>query len=666
MSNAMRSGRGEDGSRVLADDYDPLAAMREELQAELDSHLDEAKQTWRDAESQLRRTLRENRRDPEGRFVWKDSASASAAFAAEGMSPPLRRKADSASASTACPSVGAGSGSEDEDKAEKAATRQARIQAARDVARANRAQAQLSKGAESALKMEDHLKRRLRKKITSLLSEVRKRSRLQHHQEKERDFGSSVDEAQVGRWSTGKMGSQALGLDEYVSVKTGKVSPRKAVIAKCLTLEEHEMLRKDPTFFLADQEPAAGQEGTETSRYVSVRDLVDFFQASREENGLPIERYVQLKHAALNRLAEPSVSSPSAGASKGLHGGPSLSSLHGGPSLHSILGTSVGSAFDHGHGSVMTTINLDGGLPFGASAEGKLARMPCCGRRPAVRDDKVSPTLTKVRHVCQRKAELEAAFAEAQEKELLKAEADRDAIVAEAKLAKQDAVEDRRENNQHRLYMAAARKAQVDAETREQVQLVGIQKMQAVFKACELADLAADEKRRKASHHLEHWKVGLARAAAGERKHELRTLRALERERDGNGPMATKLSKIADKKASAMDPSPLTNDKIKKEIQTCLFQELQEKRRQETLAVAAACETRLQAANERRRRGMTSRYRFTERAFGASASAFDHKVHTFTADRRGESWRMSQEPWRLASLPNSASAPELGGAASPG
>ena len=57
-----RSGRGEDGSRVLADDYDPLAAMREELQAELDSHLDEAKQTWRDAESQLRRTLRENRR----------------------------------------------------------------------------------------------------------------------------------------------------------------------------------------------------------------------------------------------------------------------------------------------------------------------------------------------------------------------------------------------------------------------------------------------------------------------------------------------------------------------------------------------------------------------------------------------------------------------------
>lgn len=277
--------------------------------------------------------------------------------------------------------------------------------------------------------------------------------------------------------------------------------------------------------------------------------------------------------------------------------------------------------------------------------KGPLEMMPSLGRHPPIRADQASPTLTKVREVYQRRDELDAKFVEERAEAISRRLALNSfkAREQQRELSLQDF--QTKELHKVRMLQAEEKKAMLEAERQQNIELMGIQKIHRIMLANERAECIKEEKREGVQHSLDIWKEGVQRCDHMLKKSEW------EKRKDGernHGKYMQRLNTIAQNKIESKQSRNHVqkNDDLKSSIQSSLCSQLKEQEIQNSLDRADAFNEKQNAAAFRRQCHMLgNRYCFVEKAFGANAIGFDAKSHSVAVDRRSKSWVRNSEEW---------------------
>jgi hypothetical protein len=508
-------------------------------------------------------------------------------------------------------------------------------------------------------------RRRLRAKIVNVIMEVRRRQFLREQQEKAKQFRDERFSRGVGvQPSLGDTTDEAFGLcslredDEALPSQIKAAIYMRSALLDALSLEELVMVRSAPDWFFSGSalaaavppQPVSSQhEGTPSygtlqstgksstlsgSGAVSIsnpcdfEDLIDFFSVSETDRNMDARVYARKLRAQIRDV-------------DGRQRFPGMSEV---VDLRKTLCRSPESS------SEQAPLEVDG------SPAGPLEMMPCLGRRPQIRCDEESPTLTKVREVCKRKNEQDERWVDER----------REAISRRIALNSFKAKEQQREFlleifkqkelHKLRMYSAEERKSILNAEEEELAEQQSISRIQKVYYAVERSEKATEDKRDQVSLSLEEWRARVAGANHNMRKMEVVKTREAQRAQQ---KYMERLNAIGERRQITVVSQSRKNDELKKRIQTSLVQQLAEQRQQEKSACAEALQAKHEAAEFRRlRHKLGHRYGFSERAFGESAMDFDAKHHMVAVDRRGESWRRTADDWDK--LKASFSVPELG------
>eukprot|EP00928_Gymnodinium_smaydae_P086317 TRINITY_DN7034_c1_g2_i1.p1 TRINITY_DN7034_c1_g2~~TRINITY_DN7034_c1_g2_i1.p1 ORF type:complete len:451 (+),score=81.34 TRINITY_DN7034_c1_g2_i1:90-1442(+) len=378
LAGLGRSSAGDDRDLYDDDSSDEASsALRRGLRIGLEQDHQRASEAWDKVDAQLERRVRERRQRP----VSEDAPLEVAGNGAGRRAPPspvTSRALMTASASAPAPSFssslgglsrGRGGADEDADRAHRTSASSLQKEALTQACRESRASMLRIKGAESALAMKDHAKRKLRMKITDLLTEVSRRQKLHDDQRRARRFRERKARRGLGpKADLGDHSVEALGLSNLMLTATDDpqdaASPRRVCILDNLTLDELDMLRMNSRFFFAQAfENEDGRSQPEDE------ELIDFFACARgPDREMSVGEYV-------HKLRRKLVPAPSL-AEKDIWA--------------AALAPGEGEA-----GALAEDVSQEPPEP--------LEFMPCMGRRRAVRNDMESPTLRKAREVLVRK-----------------------------------------------------------------------------------------------------------------------------------------------------------------------------------------------------------------------------------------------------------------------
>ncbi|CAJ1372574.1 unnamed protein product [Effrenium voratum] len=558
IEHAIAKEAEDDGLQWLRDEDDGSGAERLQLHKQMDQGYREASQEWAKAETALSKVLKSKREDqddfhlPPCDDAKPQSAASSPAFC--GLDPEERAR---------------------------------RLEAVRAGASAEKARQLRFRASEAGKKLQDHAKRRLRVKISEILREVHRRQNLRQRQEKLKAF--RAQRARQGLASGQALGDAdhfALGLGEDLGLEDA--TPRRRCILESLGLEELDLVRKDPRWYLEADPEMEDAGGGNRER------LIDFFTPARKDKHVSIECYAQRLRQRLAAACEVA-----------------FQDTQDTDSWQSLLGSwhSKGAHQSGMHSSGMSTC-----LP----GDSQMSSVSI--RREPIRDDKASPTMQKVWEKYRRKEERDAQVMEARR------------LAAEERMAKNafkvsQQIRDYastqskyKELHQQRLQEAVERKAAREAEVQERLAVMDEFKLRRMRRALTVADEKLEQKRDRVTEGLEVWEAGVVRSQLRAHAQERRARDALRASQEA---YHARLEKVGETRSEKTESQAQKNDKLKARIQVSLMQQLEEQRKLECDRQAVATEEKLEAARLRRFRD-SNKYNFLEKAFGEQVK-FDHK-----------------------------------------
>jgi len=512
------------------------------------------------------------------------------------------------------------------------------LAAAREAAPDIKQQANIKVACEARARLSNHRKRKLRAKIVDILLEIQRRQALDQQEAKLKGDAPPGQEPGMGGL-----------LPKDPSLRGA--SPRRTHLLEELTLEELELFRKEPRFFLSSTslDPDAAQHrgspsahgsgtsprgdgGNDFELEESLQQIADFFTPTRHEKdfGVSVEQYARRLRSILleeaSIFAEANAPEPRPPPAR----------------------------------------------PFEDGAPPPLERMPCQGRRPAASKLEESPTLTKVQEVYRRKEEADAQWLEHKRQTVARRVGINHFRALEQQREIAAATVRQREVSRIRLMEAEERKARADASKRERCESLDADFYTKMVHANNKAIDAVEARRARITEKLEGWEQGVRRAELRQRWEErARVQKAEERWEDYMG----KLYKLSEKKHATDSSQAQKNDRLRTRIHGSIRTQLQEKQKIEAERLAEEVDHKLAAARERRhqlQRG--ARYNLLERAFGSQARDFDCKTQAYYVDRRRPAWQRSAAefaveydagednvpPFSRGRTPTTAASPPLG------
>ncbi|CAE7365129.1 unnamed protein product, partial [Symbiodinium pilosum] len=477
------------------------------------------------------------------------------------------------------------------------------------------------RASEAGKKLKDHAKRRLRIKITDIFKEVKRRQSLRYHQDKVRKFREKLHELGRGpNASTGDADDFSLGLGVISDSFEDDATPRRRCILESLSLEELEMLRADPRWYI---EASLQPDGQDENFHGNRERLIDFFTPARKDRHVSIECYSQRLWARLAAASEAMQDSQDSAQTD-----VRIRSLFG---RGSGMGSRVASQGLSTQPSAMQSISDRGpdSQMFSSLSAGSLPR------REPIRADQVSPTMEKVWDKYRRK---EARDAQMLEDRRLAAEERmaRNAFKVSQQLREYESSQSKyKELHKLRMSDALERKAARDAEVQERLAVMDEFKLRKIRHALDVADEQLERKRDKVSEGLEVWQTAVRRARRHQHMQERKALAQLQASQEA---YAARLAKVGETRGEKTESQAQKNDKLKARIQVSLMQQLEEQRKLDCDRILIASEQKVEAARYRRYHH-ANKYNFLERAFGEQVK-FDHK-YSYTPSRKGRQ-QMSQ------------------------
>jgi len=481
----------------------------------------------------------------------------------------------------------------------------------------------------------------LRAKIVGIILEIRRRRTLEHQQAKLRKFREQRErEGRGPSAATGDADDHALGL-VGLGGKVAKdhtlrgASPRRTRLLDNLDDTELDMFRKDPRFFLESPAldadagaPGGGKSATlknadaEELADESVEELIEFFTPTRQEkdNNVSVPVFTRRLRVILAAQAAEiaAIESPE-------------------PQPRPVLDPSV--------------------------AAMELQKMPCQGRRPAVRKDEASPTLRKVREVFNRKEEADAKWIEDRREALIRRVNINEFKSKEQQKETAALFSKQKELTKIRMLEAEERKAQADASAQDRWEGMDADFQRKMLVANNQAVDALEAKRAKATQTLDEWDHGMRRCEHYLRAQEREQVASAEQKWHG---YMEKLWKHGDRKHNSEDSQAQKNDQLRTQIQESLMAQQREQQKNHARQIAEEVDAKLEAAAVRRRDNMRgARYNLIEKAFGAEAMGYDAKYHSYHTDRRGLVWKSSSEDWQKQRVTLGGGSPPSGSASSP-
>jgi len=599
---AAEKGRKPKAADPGPEDQDSASALHRRLLSEVNEAHREAADEWGQAEAALTKALRAKRGPAEEE---------------PGSPPPLRQtlQGSSQSAASLRPDRGELLSTMSEGDLQ---SRTKPAYAAQEAAFAERARRMRSRAGDATKNLKDHAKRRLRVKIAGILKEVRRRNTLRQQQEKAR----KLREQQLGRGPLGVLRGDAdefalgLGLERSEDFGETISTPRRRYILDSLSLEELNMVRQGPRWFIesSSETGVLASERGEDDANEGLESLIDFFTPARKDKDMAIDLWVQQLKARLSAASAMDAQDRSDAFQMGSWAGTSSGSTRG-----AFLTQPSTDSFKEGfHESLMTSTSTTMTYPT---------------RRMPIQKDEASPTLQKVREVFNRKEALDAQLLE--EKELAMEER----VVRNAFKAQEQKREfeltnfKQKELHKVRMIEAAERKLAIESQAQERLDNLELAKLRRLRQALDHADEATERKRDTATQHLEAWRDGVDRSEKYQKKKDRQAI--LEHRRNEEDYI-NKLLKVGEMRANISETQAQKNDKLKQRIQVSLMDQIDEKRRYESDVLSVALEEKLDAARHRRQQGL-SKYNFLEKAFNGEKIGFDPK-YAFTPSRTGDSW----------------------------
>eukprot|EP00927_Polykrikos_kofoidii_P066308 TRINITY_DN61935_c0_g1_i1.p1 TRINITY_DN61935_c0_g1~~TRINITY_DN61935_c0_g1_i1.p1 ORF type:complete len:627 (-),score=123.41 TRINITY_DN61935_c0_g1_i1:96-1976(-) len=573
---------------------DPLASVRASIKNGLDEDYHKASEAWDLAESGLKQRLRGSKRaQAQDHSHVKALALTSPKVGAR---PPLF--SSSASLAPRCY----------EQRPNHVSPTAAELESVVQARRELKARKMRVRASETAVKMKDHGKRALRKKITDICHDVDRRQKLRQQQEKAREARERICRREPPS-SLGDATEEALGLLQLSGsspIPQECVSPRRALILENLSLAELDEVRRDARFFLSGVIPAEEEEEDEPVQaqdYSGMgEDILDFFTPSKAEKELPISEFAR----KLKAKATP----------------------------HSSFNEAA------------TGPTKEERLAMAASREPLTATdmMPSLGRRAGVRDNMQSPTLMKVREVYRRRDAMDAKNVKEKQEEQARRDALNSFKVYEQQREMKLQTVNQQELHKLRVLEAEERKMLREAEMHDIATQREAEAAERLAKGCLKAAVEVHNKRMAATMKLESWHDQVVRSERHLQRVELARSRAAERTWEVYTEKLWKVGMDRHAKLTSQGHAQ-KNDKLKSAIQNSLVQQLEEQRKRDSESLKRQIEEKQSAAALRREKKVASRYNFVEEAFGPEATGFDHKHHTFGVDRRNPTWLQNAEAW---------------------
>jgi len=615
---AQSDGLEQQASDSLSD----AISARARLNNEVDDEFRQASDTWSQAEAALSKALRTAKQSArlEKRLEIDDGGLA-----------PLRQSHSLAELDSTRKHLGKGGTSEigrlarsgplhffgDGSDDERSQLRNQRIAAAREVAFEERAKMMRIKAADTAHQMVDHSRRRLKRKILMILKEVRRRQDLSESQARSRSFRDQrykqgrAPLPDLGDASQFSLGLSLVADDSSDTFAQGSATPRRINLMESLSLDEIQMLRKGPRYFLEGIGPTDDAEELNAAEC-----LIEFFTPTMQEKEMTIEVYHQKLVA---QLAE----------QKGQDAQDRGEGLVGLPRTHSSGGISLGSRATSLQAS---SNNIRGAFLTEASVS---SWQSATRSREPVRSDDASPTLLKVKEVYNRREENDALFLQEREQKMVERERRNAFKHQEAK--KEHALEGVKQKELHKVRMleAGERKAELEAEAAEELAAQTADRRRRHRSALDKADDAVEQKRGVAVASLEAWATGVHRA---DRNAKIKERKTISEHNAHEEIYMARLRAVGESRHNVGESQAQKNDKLKSRIQLSLAEQLKDQRRNESDLLLEAIMEKQEAARGRRQHNF-SKYNFLDRSFGEGAGDFDSKDHSVSVDRRSESWR---------------------------
>lgn len=481
----------------------------------------------------------------------------------------------------------------------------------RSAAVLERARLMRCRAAEASKKLKDHAKRRLRVKISEILREVHRRQNLRRHQEKVWTFRE--ERHKIGRGPAASIGDAddfalGLGADEFEDA-----TPRRRCILDSLSLEELDLVRSNPRWYLESMDSDFEDYDMSGNR----ERLIDFFTPARKDKNVSIECYAQRLRARLAAAEAQDLhdSVPSQKRSWQAFG----ESSGGLSQSYSSLGRA---------GSAQTSLMQASTTSLPADIS-QMSTVASFGRREPIRDDRASPTMQKVWEKRRRKEERDAQILEsrrlAAEERMV-----RNAFNVSQQIRDYESTQSKyKELHQLRMAEALERKAAQDAQ--ERLAVLDEVKLRKMRRALDIADEQLELKRDRVSDALKVWQASVRRCRRHAIAEERKAKANLESRQEAYLARLTKVGKFRSEK---METQAQKNDKLKSRIQVSLMQQLDEQRKLDCDRLALETEEKLEAARYRRYRNF-NKYNFLERAFGEQVP-FDHKF-AYTSSLKNQS-----------------------------
>lgn len=478
--------------------------------------------------------------------------------------------------------------------------------AARGLAFQVRAHRMRMQSADTKSKLMDCDKRKLRLKVAHIINEVKRRQDLQLQQAKARKFREQRHSAGRGPLpSLGDATELGLGLLGLANDSQSEVapSPRRVCILEALSLEELDMMRRDPWYFL-EGHPSQGPDPHEPAESdvstlaadgtASIQGVIDFFTPAREEKDLPIGTFAKLLRAHLTSSGQKN--------EKQAEGVDAAWIRWRTASMAAAASTVPCAASERVHEDP-------------AHAWRATERMPCLGRRPAARTDCESPTLTKVREVYNRRDAVDVKRAE-ERLEAMDQRLARNAFkVMQQQREAQSELVKAKELHQVRMLETEERKAALEAEDKERIAKLEAARMRQTLSASRKAEEMLESKRDRVCESLEAWYTGVQR---GERRMREKERKAIHASEEYYQKYMTRLHNMGETWHGPAETHVQMNEKMERRIQSSLSDQLKDQRRLDCIALAEAIDAKLDAAALRRQL-QHARYNLLDRAFGTQA-----------------------------------------------
>jgi len=351
-------------------------------------------------------------------------------------------------------------------------------------------------------------------------------------------------------------------------------------------LEELDMLRRNTLFFFegatvtalctATLEAEAAEQAIQVR--LSLEPLVDFFTPAREDKNMPTGAYMRKLR---NELEDSSANAASL-----------LARAYTSKNNGSIESLQPPAGFDPS------------------------ARMPCQGQLPAVREDRESPTLRKVKDVYGRRGEADARFMEGLQQAMVRREAQNAFKAAEQQRERQLEVFKQKELHKVRMLETEERKAMLDLEQQERVELLEVVKARRLRQAEAKAEDCVEERRDRATITLDRWRHGMERSQRYLRE-EQRWMIARSETKWGN--YVARLWSLGLERHDTQQSHGQKNYMLKVRIQHAHSAQLAAKEKEDSESLKQVLEVKQQKAAERREKLRTSQYNFRERSLAPQA-----------------------------------------------